>query len=86
MPARPRYHGRREPYSDAGVRRLACGFAGCEARAHASWSICANGNRHVPVCLEHDLALNRAALALAGFDNADELLAAYEEKLRHGSS
>jgi len=35
----------------------------CGAKpSYATWSICANDNRHVPICHECDVALNRAAL------------------------
>lgn len=75
------YHGRRKPYTAIGISRKAC--ARCGSRAMYQWSICANGNRFVPICDGCDIALNAAVLAFMGFDNADELMAAYRRTVEH---
>jgi hypothetical protein len=76
--SRPQYHGRRQPYTAIGIARLPCSVRGCSNKAHASWQACANGRRHTPLCLEHDIAMNRMVLEFVGFENVEELMAAYE--------
>lgn len=71
--------GRIKPYTKAGVRRCAC--QRCGQRAHAQWSICANGNRQVPICRGCDIELNRMVLEWVGADRVDERMAAYTEAL-----
>lgn len=64
-----RRHGRRTPYTPAGVRRLPCFRCGQPA-AH-QWSVCADGNLWRPLCLACDVALNRLVLTWMGFDSAE---------------
>ncbi len=77
--AKPKPAGRREPYTEAGIRRCKC--QRCGQPAHAQWSICANGNRQVPICLACDIELNRAVLIFMGFDRVDERMDAYVRKV-----
>lgn len=74
-----RRHGRRQPYTDAGVRRLPC-FR-CGRPAMHQWSACADGNLWRPICLACDIELNRMVLAWMGFEPADveRKMAAYIE-------
>lgn len=62
-------HGRRRPYTDAGVGRLPC-FR-CGRPALHQWSACSDGNLWRPLCLECDIALNRLVLEWMGFDAAE---------------
>ena len=78
MGRKPRYHGRREPYTAIGIKRMTCYREGCDNRAVASFTICANGRRSVPVCADCDREINRVVMEFMGFDNAVELLAAYK--------
>lgn len=77
---KPKPLGRRQPYTEAGIRRCAC--QRCGQPAHAQWSICANGNRQVPICLDCDIALNRLVLEWIGADRVDERMSAYTDTIR----
>lgn len=68
-------HGRRRPYTQAGIKRLPC-FR-CGAKAEHQWSICADGNLQRPVCWDCDIDLNRLVLEWAGDPDADAKIAAY---------
>jgi hypothetical protein len=72
--------GRRQPYTETGIRRVACGVRGCRAKGHAQWQCCANGNRWVPLCKTHDTALNRVALAFIRHPEAEALMDAYVKR------
>lgn len=75
-----RRHGRREPYTVAGVRRLPCFRCG-QPSLH-QWSACSDGNLWRPLCLACDIALNRLVLEWMGFDQAevDAKIATYVDK------
>jgi hypothetical protein len=68
----------RHPYTEIGIRRLACTRYG--QPASFSWSACANGNRYVPLCDECDVKLNELALRFMRIPQAEVLLAAYRDK------
>jgi hypothetical protein len=74
-------HGRKRPYTEVGVRRLPCAFAGCPNRAEHQWQVCADGNLFRPVCLEHDYELNRVALEAMGGPDVPAKLRAYRARL-----
>lgn len=71
------YLGRLKPYTATGIRRLPC--SRCGNRASHTWSACANGNRHVPLCDECDVKLNELALRFMRIPQAEALLAAYRQ-------
>ena len=56
--------GRKEPYTDKGVRRCKC--VRCGQSARFQWSACADNNLWRPICLECDIALNRMVLKWMG--------------------
>ena len=66
-----------KPYTQAGIERLLCSYAGCGQRAYAAWGACADDNVHRPMCPEHDYACNVAALWMSGDPEADEKLDRY---------
>lgn len=68
-------HGRREPYTEIGIRRLPC--ARCGEMASQQWQICADGNLYRPICTACDIALNRLVLEFMGFDEADKMAGEY---------
>lgn len=72
-----RRHGRKEPYSEAGIKRLPC-FR-CGGPAVHQWSACADGNLWRPLCVPCDVELNEMVLRWMGFTAAevDERMAAY---------
>lgn len=74
------FAGRRKPYTVIGIGRIPC--ARCGAPSLHQWTICANGNRYLGVCLDCDIDLNRVALEFMRVPNADVLLAAYIEKVK----
>jgi hypothetical protein len=63
-------NARREPYTEAGVRRLGC--ARCGDRAEHQWKICSDGSWR-PLCVACDVALNRLVLEWIGHPRAVEL-------------
>lgn len=76
----PKRHGRRRPYTQAGIRRLLC-FR-CGQKAEHQWSICADGNLQRPICQSCDVELNKLVLEWAGDPEADAKIAAYRERSR----
>lgn len=71
---------RREPYTEAGVRRLSC--IRCGKPARFQWNVCSDGNRYRPLCLDCDVALNRMVLQWMGHPEADALADRYEAAKR----
>lgn len=71
-------HPRREPYTEAGIKRLQCVRCGCRA-AH-QWNICAEGNNYRPICLACDVELNEMVLSWTGHPKARELSESYRHK------
>ena len=61
--------GRREPYTERGIRRLKC--VRCGAQAEFQWQICADGNLWRPICRYCDRRLNRKVLEWMGFGAAE---------------
>jgi hypothetical protein len=76
---RVKRHGRREPYTEAGIRRVPC-FR-CGARARHQWRACADGLWR-PLCLDCDIELNRLTLVWMAHPDRERLMAAYEAKAR----
>jgi hypothetical protein len=76
FPSRPR----REPYTQAGIRRCRC--SRCGAPAVHQWSACADGNNFRPLCLDCDIALNELVLAWMGDPNAAAKVARYAQEQR----
>lgn len=62
--ARPLY-GRKEPYTERGIRRVPCTRCGRPARY--TWNVCADGNLYRPICEQCDIALNEAVLRFMNF-------------------
>ncbi len=76
-----RRHGRKEPYTEIGIRRLPC-FR-CGAPASQQWNICSDGNLYRPICTDCDLALNRLVLEWMGFEpwRIEAKMAEYRSRL-----
>lgn len=72
--------GRRQPYTDRGIRRVPC--VRCGAPSAYQWNACANGGLYNGVCAECDIGLNRVALEFMQLPDREALLAAYETKVR----
>ena len=70
-------HGRRQPYSEKGIRRLPC--VKCGLPAHQQWQICSDDNLYRPICLDCDIALNALVLEWIGFPDWQEKLQRYKE-------
>ncbi len=71
-----RLHGRREPYTAVGVRRIPC-FR-CGARAGFQWNVCADGLYH-PLCARCDIELNALVLHWMLHPDAQGLTERYAE-------
>ncbi len=79
---KPRFLGRVKPYSGVEIQFLSC-FR-CKVRqSEQQWSICANGNRQLPICNECDVELNEMVMKFTNFPPklAEKLLNQYKEKL-----
>ena len=71
-----KYHGRREPYTEIGIRRLKC-FRCKTNTASQQWQICANKNLYLPICDECDVKLNRMVIDFMRFPNGHEIFNEY---------
>ena len=67
-------HGRKEPYTDIGVRRLPC--VRCGRKATAQWSACADGLQR-PICEDCDVAINAWVLHFMRIPNAGAKILRY---------
>lgn len=72
---------RRKPYTKEGIKRLKCCVKGCTQRGHASWQVCADGNVFRPICIDHDVELNRMVLAWMGDPDIEAKMEKYEDSL-----
>lgn len=71
-------HGRREPYTEVGIRRIPCvRHSVCGNMAHATWTICADDGLHRPLCKSCDDELNEMVLKWAGFPDWREKMERY---------
>lgn len=73
-----KYHGRRKPYTEIGIKRVAC--VRCGKASFRQWQICANNRLYLTVCIDCDVELNRIALEFARLPNAEELLENYRKQ------
>lgn len=73
-------YGRREPYTERGIRQCRC--TRCGERASFQWSACADGNLWRPLCLECDIALNRLVLEWMGDPQAHDKADRYATRKR----
>jgi len=72
-------HGRREPYTDIGIKRLPC--CRCGQKARYQWSICSDDNLWRPLCIECDIAMNKMVLEFIGFNDSKDKIKQYIELL-----
>lgn len=77
-----RLHGRRKPYSDAGIRRLPCFRCGKPSRFQ--WNACADGGLYHPLCSACDVELNRMVLVWMNYPNAENVAQGYAELVARG--
>lgn len=68
--------GRRKPYTEIGIRRLACARCGAKPAVH-QWNCCALGNLWIPLCLNCDIDLNRLTMIWLNVRDREVLLDAY---------
>jgi hypothetical protein len=68
-------HGRKEPYTEAGIKRIPC-FR-CGKPASYQWQICSDGRLYRPLCKECDIALNEMVLQWMGFKDWEEKMRQY---------
>jgi NAD-dependent SIR2 family protein deacetylase len=79
---------RKKPYTEIGIRRLRC-FRCRVKRPTQQWQICADGNQYRPICNDCDFELNKLVLDFFGFEDVDEMMSKYGDKLdkeEHGNS
>ena len=72
-------HGRKEPYTANGIKRLPC--VRCGKKASHQWQICADGRLYRPICVACDIALNEMVLKFVGFVDVEEKMARYTETM-----
>jgi len=75
-------NARKKPYTERGVRRLQCCVAGCSNKAQFQWQCCATGNLWMPICVEHDVELNKMVLVWIGHPDAGRLGQEYEARVK----
>ncbi len=68
--------GRRKPYTQIGIGRLACARCAKRPAVH-QWNCCALGNLWIPLCLKCDIDLNRLTMEWLGVPNQVSLLDTY---------
>lgn len=71
---------RKQPYTEAGIKRLRC--IRCNNKADSQWQICADGNNYRPLCMKCDIDLNRMVLLWAKHPRAYSLIWDYAAKKR----
>lgn len=72
--------GRKQPYTQIGIRRLKC--IRCGAPAVFQWQICADGNVYRPLCVACDIELNETVLKWAGDPDASSKMIGYKERVK----
>jgi len=55
---------------------------GCTNRAAFQWSVCADNNRHRPICVEHDIKLNERVMRFAFGHSREADIAKYRAKVQ----
>lgn len=70
--------GRKQPYTAAGIRRLAC--VRCGGQARFQWNVCADGNLFRPICTPCDIALNELVLKWMKDPHWKAKIAAYRQQ------
>jgi len=73
-----RKHGRKEPYTEIGLKRLPC--ARCGDPAFSQWQSCADGNLWRPICKQCDIELNLLVLVFMEDPDIDEKITKYRER------
>lgn len=74
-----RFVGSKKPRTNEQMAKMHCQKCGAKPAVH-QWSSCANGNRHVAVCLDCDWAVNELLLAFMGIKQRAQLMAAYRRR------
>lgn len=71
--------GRKQPYTESGIRRAPC--ARCGAPSRSQWQICADGNVFRGICQPCDVTMNALVMrfVFGRFREAD--IAAYRERV-----
>ena len=72
---------RREPYTEAGIKRVPCERCG-EPSAY-QWQICATGNKWSGVCVECDIALNELVVEFMGMSKGISRAYAAAKRVLH---
>lgn len=73
-------HGRKTPYTEAGIGRVPC--VRCGSRARFQWQACADSRLYRPLCEDCDIDLNRVVLEWAGDPDAKAKIARYAVEAR----
>ena len=72
----PRQTKRKQPYTEAGIKRLPC--IRCGEPAEYQWQICSDGNNYRPICKVCDIKLNRMVLKWMKHPHYGQLADEYE--------
>ncbi len=72
-------HGRKQPYTEIGVKRLPC--SRCGGKSLFQWQICADGNLFRPLCAKCDVDLNRMVLEWVGDPAREAKMATYSARV-----
>jgi hypothetical protein len=68
-------HGRKKPYTEAGIKRLPC--ICCGEPAEYQWNICSDNNLWRPLCVACDIKANAIFLKMMKDPDMKLKLAAY---------
>lgn len=71
--------GRLKNYTQRGITRVPC--AGCGKPSQQQFQICALGRRHVAVCSECDIGINRVVLEFLGVRGGEEIMGRYTRRM-----
>jgi len=74
-----RRHGRKQPYTEIGIRRIPC--YRCGKTAVFQWQACADNRLFRPLCTSCDVDLNRLVLEWMGDPQANQKMDAYVQKI-----
>ncbi len=76
-PVKHKRYGRREPYTEEGVKRLPC--TRCGEPAMHQWNVCSDWNLHRPICKQCDIELNLLVLWFMRDPDWQQKIDAYKE-------
>lgn len=72
--------GKREPYTERGLRRVPC--ERCGKPSEYQWNVCATGGKYFGMCGECDMLLNKLTLKFFNIKNTEAMLLRYVKRMK----